>query len=180
MKKRQRKKNDMIRGLYLGRFQPYHLGHHEVLKQIAREVDEIIIGIGSAQKSHEIENPFTAGERVLMVSSALEEFGIRHYVIPIEDIQRNSLWVSHVRSMVPPFEIAYTNNPLVIELLNEAGIEVKQSPLFQRNNYSGTEIRRRMLAGDEWEHFVPEKVVEIIKGIDGVRRLKTIAQSDQW
>lgn len=169
----------MRRGLYLGRFQPYHLGHHQVLKQIAKEVDEIIIGIGSAQKSHEIENPFTAGERVLMVSSALEEFNIKHYVIPIEDIQRNSLWVSHVKSMVPPFEIAYTNNPLVIELLSEAGIRVKQSPLFKRNNYSGTEIRRRMLADDKWEHFIPEKVVAIIKEIDGVSRLKTIAQSDQ-
>jgi nicotinamide-nucleotide adenylyltransferase len=169
----------MQRGLYLGRFQPYHLGHHQVLKQIAKEVDEIIIGIGSAQKSHEIENPFTAGERVLMVSSALSEFGMKHYVIPIEDIQRNSLWVSHVKSMVPPFEIAYTNNPLVIELLSEAGIEVKQSPLFKRNNYSGTEIRRRMLKGEKWEHSVPEKVVEIIKEIDGVKRLKTVAKSDQ-
>jgi nicotinamide-nucleotide adenylyltransferase len=169
----------MRRGLYLGRFQPYHLGHHQVLKKIAKEVDEIIIGIGSAQKSHEIENPFTAGERVLMVSSALEEIGIKHYVIPIEDIQRNSLWVAHVKSMAPPFEIAYTNNPLVIELLHEAGVKVKQSPLFKRNNYSGTEIRRRMLSGDSWEHFVPEKVVEIIKAVDGVKRLSNIAQSDQ-
>ncbi|MCZ7357266.1 MAG: nicotinamide-nucleotide adenylyltransferase [Candidatus Methanoperedens sp.] len=169
----------MRRGLYLGRFQPYHLGHHAVLKQIAQEVDEIIVGIGSAQKSHEKENPFTAGERVLMVSRALEEFDIKHYVIPIEDIQRNSLWVSHVKSMVPTFEIAYTNNPLVIELLSEAGIEVKQSPLFHRNNYSGTEIRRRMLEGDKWEHFVPRKVVEIIRGIDGEKRLRTIVQSDQ-
>ena len=169
----------MKRGLYLGRFQPYHLGHHQVLSQISKEVDEIIIGIGSAQKSHEIENPFTAGERVLMVSSAISEFDIKHYVIPIEDIQRNSLWVSHVKSMVPPFEIAYTNNPLVIELLSEAGIEVKQSPLFKRNNYSGTEIRRRMLKGEKWEQFVPEKVVEIIREIDGVKRLKTVAKSDQ-
>jgi nicotinamide-nucleotide adenylyltransferase len=169
----------MRRGLYLGRFQPYHLGHHEVLKQISKEVDEIIVGIGSAQKSHEIENPFTAGERVLMVSSALMEFDIKHYVIPIEDIQRNSLWVSHVKSMVPPFEIAYTNNPLVIELLREAGIEVKQSPLFLRNSYSGTEIRRRMLKDEKWEQFVPGKVVEIIKEIDGEKRLRTVAQSDQ-
>lgn len=169
----------MRRGLYLGRFQPYHLGHHQVLKKIAKEVDEIIVGIGSAQKSHEIENPFTAGERVLMVSCAIEEFDIKHYVIPIEDIQRNSLWVSHVKSMVPPFEIAYTNNPLVIELLGEAGIKVKQSPLFKRNNYSGTEIRRRMLEDDRWEHFVPVKVAEIIREIEGVKRLKTVAQSDR-
>jgi nicotinamide-nucleotide adenylyltransferase len=169
----------MRRGIYLGRFQPYHLGHHEVLKKIVNEVDEIIVGIGSAQKSHEIDNPFTAGERVLMVSSALMEFDIRHYVIPIEDIQRNSLWVSHVKSMVPPFDIAYTNNPLVIELLREARIEVKQSPLFMRNSYSGTEIRRRMLKDEKWEHFVPQNVVEIIKEINGVKRIRTVTQSDQ-
>ncbi len=169
----------MRRGLYLGRFQPYHLGHHQVLKKIAKEVDEIIIGIGSAQKSHEIDNPFTAGERVLMVSGALEEIGIKHYVIPIEDIQRNSLWVAHVKSMVPPFNVAYTNNPLVIELLREAGTKVEQSPLFTRNNYSGTEIRKRILAGDRWEHFVPEKVVEMIHTINGEKRLMTIAQSDR-
>ncbi|MFZ3167001.1 Nicotinamide-nucleotide adenylyltransferase [uncultured archaeon] len=169
----------MRRGIYLGRFQPYHLGHHEVLKQIVNEVDEIIVGIGSAQKSHEMENPFTAGERILMVSSALMEFDIKHYVIPIEDIQRNSLWVSHVKSMVPPFDIAYTNNSLVIELLREAGIEVKQSPLFMRNSYSGTEIRRRMLKGEKWEHFVPKNVVEIIKEIKGVKRIRTVTQSDQ-
>ena len=168
----------MRRGLYLGRFQPYHLGHHEVLKKIATEVDEIIIGIGSAQISHEIDNPFTAGERVLMVSRAIEELDIKHYVIPIEDIRRNSLWVSHVMSMVPPFDVAYTNNPLVIELLSEAGIDVRESPLFKRNSYSGTEIRRRMLENDRWEQFVPVKVVEIIKEIDGVKRLRTVAQSD--
>ncbi len=169
----------MIRGLYLGRFQPYHLGHHQVLKQIAKEVDEIIVGIGSAQKSHELENPFTAGERVLMVTSAIKEFDIKHYVIPIEDIQRNSLWVSHVKSMVPPFDIVYTNNPLVIELLREAGIKVKQSPLFKRNSYSGTQIRRLMLKGEQWEQFVPDNVVEIIKEINGVKRLRSVTQSDQ-
>jgi len=50
-----------MRGLYIGRFQPYHLGHQAVLEKIAREMDEIIIVIGSAEASHTLENPFTAG-----------------------------------------------------------------------------------------------------------------------
>ncbi|MEM0023032.1 MAG: adenylyltransferase/cytidyltransferase family protein, partial [Archaeoglobaceae archaeon] len=49
-----------MRALFIGRFQPYHLGHHEVVKKILEEVDELIIGIGSAQESHSLENPFTA------------------------------------------------------------------------------------------------------------------------
>jgi len=168
----------MIRGLYIGRFQPYHLGHHQILKQISKEVDEIIVGIGSAQKSHEIENPFTAGERVLMVSSALKDFDIKHYVIPIEDILRNCIWVAHVKSMVPPFDVVYTNNPLVIELFTEDGFDVRKSPLFKRDDYSGTRIRKLMLKNEEWEEFVPQSVVEIIDEIDGINRLKTVSQSD--
>ena len=56
--------NSKKRGLLIGRMQPVHNGHIEIIKQILEEVDEIIIGIGSAQLSHELKNPFTAGERL--------------------------------------------------------------------------------------------------------------------
>ena len=92
----------MSRGFYIGRFQPYHNGHHSVLKRIASLVDEIVIGVGSAQLSHTMANPFTAGERVLMITRSLNNLECPFYVIPIEDIQRNALWVAQVRSMTPP------------------------------------------------------------------------------
>ena len=117
----------MKRGFYIGRFQPYHNGHQSVLEHIAGKVDEIIIGIGSAQLSHHVDNPFTAGERVLMITRALASLKCPFYVIPIEDIQRNAIWVAHVRSMAPPFELCYSSNPLVIQLFRESGIKV-QSP----------------------------------------------------
>ena len=169
---------DSRRAFYIGRFQPYHLGHQTVLESIAREVDEIIIGIGSAQTSHEQDDLFTAGERVLMMTRALEDLGVKHYIIPIEDIQRNSVWVSHIISMTPPFKVVYSNNPLVIRLFEEAGIEVRQSPMYQREQYSGTEIRRRMLAGEGWESLVPSSTVDIIKEIGGLERLKLISDRD--
>jgi cytidyltransferase-related domain len=93
---------NLNRAFYTGRFQPYHNGHHGIIKKIAEEVDEIVIGIGSAQFSHTLEDPFTAGERVMMITRSLKELDIICYVIPIEDINRNSLWVSHVKSMTPP------------------------------------------------------------------------------
>jgi nicotinamide-nucleotide adenylyltransferase len=169
---------DSRRAFYIGRFQPYHLGHQTVLEIIAQEVDEIIIGIGSAQASHEIENLFTAGERILMMTKALEELNVKHYIIPIEDIQRNSVWVSHIISLTPTFNIVYSNNPLVICLFNEAGFEVRQSPLFLRNEYSGTEIRRRMCSNEEWELLVPLSTANVIREIDGVERIKAISNSD--
>jgi len=166
------------RAFYIGRFQPYHLGHHTVIQKIAKEVDEIVIGIGSAQKSHTLEDPFTAGERVMMISRSLEELNIVYYVIPIMDVNRHAIWVSHIRSLTPPFNIVYSNNPLVIDLFSEAGIKVKKSPLFQRDVYSGTEIRRRMLTDGKWEELVPKAVVKVIEEIDGVQRLKKLSKTD--
>jgi nicotinamide-nucleotide adenylyltransferase len=163
------------RAFYIGRFQPFHLGHHRVIKQIANEVDELIIGIGSAQNSHTPENPFTAGERIMMISRSLKDLDLHYYVIPISDIYRNSIWVAHVKSMTPPFSVAYSNNPLVSRLFNEAGYQVLYSPMYNRIEYSGTEIRRRILCGEKWEHLVPDAVVDVIDEIRGIERLKEVA-----
>jgi len=168
----------MSRVFYIGRFQPYHNGHQYILERIAQAADEIIIGIGSAQLSHEPENPFTAGERMLMITGALKNIGCPVYVIPIEDIRRNALWVAHVRSMAPPFDIVYSGNPLVVRLFEEEGIAVESPAMYERESYSGTEIRRRILSNEPWESLVPPAVVQVIREIDGVRRIMQIARSD--
>lgn len=168
----------MHRVFYIGRFQPYHNGHQSVLEGIAQAADEIVIGVGSAQLSHELGNPFTAGERVLMITRSLASLGCPFYAIPIEDIKRNALWVAHVQSMTPPFDLCYSSNPLVVQLFKEAGVTVKSPAMYERNTLSGTEIRNRMLQGQPWEHLVPPAVVQVIKEIDGVERLCQIACSD--
>jgi nicotinamide-nucleotide adenylyltransferase len=169
----------MKRGFYIGRFQPYHNGHQSVLEHIAHEVDEIVIGIGSAQLSHLTDNPFMAGERVLMITRALTSLGCPFYVIPIEDIQRNALWVAHVRSMTPPFDLCYSSNPLVMQLFKEAGIKVQSPEMYEREILSGTEIRRRMLDGEPWKDLVPPEVIRVLHEIDGVGRLRQISLGDQ-
>ena len=169
----------MKRGFYIGRFQPYHNGHQSVLEHIAHEVDEIVIGIGSAQLSHLTDNPFTAGERVLMITRALSSLDRPFYVIPIEDIQRNALWVAHVRSMTPPFDLCYSSNPLVMQLFKEAGIKVQSPEMYEREILSGTEIRRRMLSSEPWKDLVPSEVIQVLNEIDGVGRLRQISMGDQ-
>lgn len=169
-----------MRGLLIGRFQPFHKGHVYVVKEILKAVDEIIIVVGSAQLSHSLENPFTAGERLMMVSKGLEENGVRRcYIIPIPDVNNNSLWVSHVRSHTPPFEKVYSGNTLVKRLFKDVGIDVETPPMFNRAEYSGTEIRRRMLEDVRWESLVPPGVVDVIKEIGGVERIKDLAKSDK-
>jgi nicotinamide-nucleotide adenylyltransferase len=167
-----------MRGFYIGRFQPYHDGHHRMVTEIAAEVDELVLGVGSAGHSHTARNPFTAGERVMMLTKSLAEFDITTYVVPIEDLDRNSVWASHVRSMSPSFDVAYSNNPLVIQLFEEAGVEVRQSPMFNRDVLEGAELRERMIAGGEWRHLVPDPVVDVIAEIDGIERIQRVSGTD--
>lgn len=168
----------MTRGLYVGRFQPYHDGHHHVVETIASAVDELVIGIGSAGDSHTERNPFTAGERVTMVTQATREMDLVTYAVPIEDLERNAVWVSHVRSMCPPFDVAYSNNPLVVRLFREAGVEVRQEPLFRREVLKGSELRSRMIDGEPWREHVPDPVVSVIEDVNGVDRIQQVASTD--
>jgi nicotinamide-nucleotide adenylyltransferase len=167
-----------MRGFYIGRFQPYHDGHHYMVEEIAEEVEELVLGIGSAGDSHTTRNPFTAGERVMMVTKALAEFDLTTYVVPIEDLDRNSVWVSHVQSMSPSFDVAYSNNPLVIQLFEEAGVEVRQSPMFNREVLEGTEVRQRMIKGRNWEGLIPDAVVEVVEEIGGIERIQRVSETD--
>lgn len=146
------------------------------------EVDELIIVVGSAQMSHELENPFTAGERIEMIRRALDAEGIdrgRYMLIPIPDAPAHTVWVSMVESQTPRFDVVYTNQPLTRRLMLEAGYEVRGIELYERERYEATEIRRRILMGEDWRDLVPEKVYEYLMEIDGVGRIRDLARSDR-
>lgn len=165
--------------LIVGRFQPLHNGHMEIIRRCAAEADHLNIGIGSAQSSHMTDNPFTAGERYLMLESTLRDEGISNFsIIPIEDLNRYSAWVAHVKAMCPPFSVVYSNNPFTRRLFTEAGYTVRSVPMYNRDIYSGTEVRRRMISGDDWRSLVPPAVAEVVDSIDGVGRLRDISQTD--
>ncbi len=170
-----------VRGILIGRMQPVHNGHMEVIKEILNEVDEIIIGIGSAQTSHELKDPFTAGERIVMVNQALAEKGIdpsRYYIIPMQDINFNAIWVSHVKMLTPPFSIVYSGNPLVKQLFAEEGYEVRQPILYDRMHLSGTEVRKRIINDENWQELVPKATVDLINEIRGDERLKNLSAKE--
>ena len=170
-----------VRGILIGRMQPVHNGHVQVISKILEEVDEIIIGIGSAQLSHEIKDPFTAGERIVMMTQALADIEVdpsRYYIIPMQDINFNAVWVSHVKMLTPPFSIVYSGNPLVKQLFSEEGFEVKQPPLYDRLHLSGTEVRKRMNNDLNWEELVPKATIDLMSEINGVERIKNLSKKE--
>lgn len=168
--------------LYVGRFQPFHNGHLHAIREILKQEERVIIAIGSSLSSHEPNNPFTLGERIEMVLSALEEEGIdrrRYLLAGVPDTDFHPSWVVFVKKSVPPFQRVYTNDPLTSRLMKEEGYEVKPVPLYRRDIYSGTEIRRRILAGEDWSELVPSCVYNFVKKIGGEERIREINLIDK-
>ena len=46
-------------GLAVMRMQPMHNGHYELISKMMKEMDTVIIGLGSIQETHTTSNPYT-------------------------------------------------------------------------------------------------------------------------
>jgi len=166
-----------MNALFIGRFQPFHKGHLMLLQSISSQYDEIIIGIGSSQYHNTIDNPYSEDERKKMIAKSLDKIGINNYkIVLIPDIHNPPKWVSHVLSIVRDFDVVISNNSFTKQLFSEKGYFVKITPYFEKERYSGEEIRRRMINNEKWEDLVPKAVAKIIKEINGVQRLKNLSR----
>lgn len=128
-----------------------------------------------------MENPFTAGERITMIRLALKEAAIDpalYTVTPLPDAEFHKVWVAHLLSQTPDFQVAFTNEPLTARLLKEAGVPIERIPFYHREIYSATEVRDRMLNGLDWTTLLPASIVAYLKSIDGLNRIKEISLSD--
>ncbi len=171
----------MIRGVYVGRFQPIHCGHISVVRWALERVDELLVVIGSAQDSYSPKNPFTASERAEMIRLAFEEEGIpleRVSIHSVQDILMNYTWVRYLEMLLPKFNYAIARNPLVISLFKDYGYEVLVPPQYNRHTCSATFIRKLMVEGGEWEKYVPRSVAKYIHQIKGVERLRRLLLGD--
>ena len=176
-----------MRALIIGRFQPFHKGHLELVKYILKECDEFVIAIASAQFNYIEKDPFTAGERIWMIHEALKEGKVdlaKCYIAAVINDENNARWISHLKSFLPPFDVVYTGNAYVSMLMKDSGIKVRDVKFYDREKYNASRIRQLMLKGGNWQELVPRSIAQIIKKIDGIKRMKVISKSEskpqQW
>jgi len=165
----------------IGRFQPFHLGHLELVRQVLNENDEIVILIGSSQINYTLKNPFTAGERVWMIRDTLIESKIdmsKVYLINATDDENNAKWFSNIRSLSPPFNVLYTGNNFIRTLLKKESVLIKDPKLFKESLLKGSMIRKLILENNvKWEELVSKSVRTIFREIDAVERIRNIYQT---
>ncbi len=164
-----------MNGLLIGRFQPFHKGHLAAVNFGLSQVENLWIGIGSSNKSNEKRNPFSADERREMILSSLDKSTLnRIQVFYIPDINDHDKWTHHIDSIVPKYDIVFSNDDFTTTLYQKRGIKVIQVPLLQRDVISGTNIRDMIAMGKNWMELVPEETKKVLLKIDAERRLSKI------
>lgn len=163
------------KGLTIGRYQPLHKGHLSVFKQMDEECESIMIGVGSAQIERESENPLSGGERITMIRRVLENRDIGPYEIyPIPDINCYPAWPYYVKAILPSFDCLFVHSETVLRLFKGTRTKLRRVKEFNKDEWSATEVRRRIRKDKEWKHLVPEEVGEFLEEINIKERLRPV------
>lgn len=161
-----------MRGLVVGRFQPLHNGHVQLVRLAREQCGDVAIAVGSTNAKPSLRNPFTWEERKAMLDAVFP--GVPVFNVP--DIHDREAWVAHLLAITGPVDRVYGNDENSQSLFEAAHVDVVRPGLVERNAWEGSAIRALMAEDDpSWRKLVPNPVVELLDKWNGPRRLLTMA-----
>lgn len=85
-------------GVFIGRFQPYHIGHQALVDSALKNSKNLIIVLGSADSPRTINNPFSAAEREKMIRYCHP--GANLHFISLPDFHNKELWLTALQHKI--------------------------------------------------------------------------------
>lgn len=101
-------------GVFIGRFQPFHNGHLNIVREALNECDKLVVLVGSADQPRDYFNPFSYEERSAMILTSLPpEMKSRVICRPLLDYTYNDAkWVLQVQEQVAKAREEYNLLPM--------------------------------------------------------------------
>ncbi|MBI2136256.1 adenylyltransferase/cytidyltransferase family protein [Candidatus Woesearchaeota archaeon] len=157
-------------GIFIGRFQPFHLGHLRDVKKALTTVDFLIIVLGSAQEKRTERNPLSAAERKKIIQHTLTAENIpktKYFICTVNDFDKHYLWIAEILKTSKKVKGVNRNNTIVFcgtessghftaKLLAKKGYKIIKLKLLR--GISGTRIRKLIFERKRWGHLVPASI----------------------
>jgi bifunctional NMN adenylyltransferase/nudix hydrolase len=101
--------------VFIGRFEPFHLGHNMILQEGLTLAEKVIVVLGSHKKAPTSKNPWTSDEREQMIRVTLTpEQNARVEFIPIRDyLYQENNWIVEIQQKVADYT-EYSDNVKLI------------------------------------------------------------------
>lgn len=151
-----------MKAAFIGRFQPFHRGHRNVIEEYRERFEEFCIVIGSAGEEGTEDNPLSFEDREKIISACYPDIEIIGIEDEEKDDEGNRKWIEKVREKSEAEVVISQNNTVRDIVENFPGLELEQQELHDPKIYSGTAVRRRIKSGEEWRYLVPECAEETL------------------
>ena len=145
-----------MKAVFIGRFQPFHQGHKNVVDQYRGEFEDFCIVIGSADEEDTEDNPLSFEERRAVIHECFPDLEVLGVKDEEKTDEGNQEWVEKIEEKTQA-DAVISQNPLVKDIVKDlSDLELIEQDMHDPEVYSGTAIRRRIKSGEEWRYLTPE------------------------
>lgn len=88
--------------VFIGRFQPYHIGHHHVTQEALKIAENLIFVIGSHDKARDMRDPFTSNERIDIIKSVISPQTLPriHFAPQVDHTYNEERWIASIQASI--------------------------------------------------------------------------------
>ena len=168
----------------IGRFQPFHSAHLEIVKRATALCEQLIIITGSAKQPRTYKNPFTSTERASMIKDATRGLSMQIYVEEnVDTIYNDQAWAVRIQGIVSKYRAVGGPVGIIGHKKDDSSFYLDMFPQW---GYENVELIEFLSAVDIRDlYFKREVNMKFIRGVvpettfDFLEQFRTTAEYEQ-
>lgn len=177
--------------VFIGRFQPCHNAHVEIIRRAAALAKQVVVIIGSSFQPRTYKNPFTADERAEMLRASITDISDRIKIEYNRDSMYNDqAWATRVQELVGKHTRRGENVGIIGHSKDETSFYLKMFPQWKHEDVElieplhATDIRDLYFRDDAHIKYlkavVPQEVLDFLTKFKETDQYKQIIREREF
>ncbi|HZQ07636.1 MAG TPA: bifunctional nicotinamide-nucleotide adenylyltransferase/Nudix hydroxylase [Anaerolineae bacterium] len=157
--------------ILIGRFQPFHNAHAQLLQQAFEQAQQVIVALGSHRVAPNIKNPWTTAQRQVMITRSISppQQARLSFVYLRDYLYNDNLWAAELQAQVAAITRENKSIALIGHRKDSSSYYLEGFPQWQYQDFverlpiNATQLRESYLRGTNgWQAYVPLPVQEFL------------------